>query len=111
MADAFEGYQTRIAKVPAQRFGGTEINGAVSRSPHEESRVIANLRERRFQFREVGRPISYDVRSMTEDLILEYGHAVALERIGRDLRFIAEQAAQPQVVERAPSFNRVAEEQ
>jgi hypothetical protein len=33
MADAFEHHQTRIAKIPAERLGGMEINGAVSRPP------------------------------------------------------------------------------
>ena len=78
MADALERHQTGIAKIPAQRLGGSKINGAVFRSPDEERGVIANLGERPFQFREVCRPILYDVRGMTEHVILEYGHAVAL---------------------------------
>src|ERR1035437_7134607 len=38
------------------------------------------------------------------------GQAVALERIGRNSRSVAKHAAQPQVVEGAPTLNRVAEE-
>src|ERR1019366_6329194 len=110
VADAFEDQQTRIAKIPAQRLGRSKIDGAVSGSPDEESGIIANLGERRFQCREVRRPIPYDAQSMTQRVILECGQAVALERIGRDSRSVAKHPAQPQVVEGAPTLNRVAEE-
>src|SRR5271167_3766368 len=46
MTNALKCYQTGIAKIPAQRLGGMESNGAVSGSPEEKSRVIANLGER-----------------------------------------------------------------
>src|SRR5208282_5626142 len=84
VADAFEGHQTGIAKIPAQRFGGMKIDGAVFRSPDEERGVIANLGERPFQFHEVRRPIPDDVRGMTEAVILLYGYAIARERTGRN---------------------------
>src|SRR5208337_2267599 len=84
VADAFERQQTDIAKILAQGLGGPDMNGAVFRSPDEQSGVIANLGEHPFQFREVRRPIADDVRSMTQYVILENGHAVAGERIERN---------------------------
>src|ERR1017187_2095987 len=87
------------------------MNCSVSGSPHEERGIIANLGDRAFQFCEVCRPIPNDAPSMTKGVIFAYGYAVALDRIGRIFRSVAEQAAQPQVVERAPALNRVAENQ
>src|ERR1019366_6313283 len=108
---ALECHQTGIAEIPAQRLGGMKIHGAVFRSADEESGVIANLGKRSFQFREVCRPIPDDVRGMTEAVILLHGYAIARERIGRNFRAVAEQTAQPWVVEGAPAFERAAEEQ
>ena len=65
MTYAFECNQADIAKILAEGFGGLKINGTISRSPHEQSRVIANFRQRRLQFGEVGCPIFYDLRRMT----------------------------------------------
>jgi hypothetical protein len=58
VTDALERQQTDITKIPAQRLGRLKMNGAVFRSPDQESGVIANLGERPFQFREVRRPIA-----------------------------------------------------
>src|SRR5271155_944876 len=110
MADALKGHQAGTVKIAAQRFGGLEINRAVFRSPDEERGVIADLGERHFQFREVGRPIPDDATGMTQGVILACGYAVALERVAWNFRSLAEQAAQPQRVKRAPALDRVAEE-
>src|SRR5271166_4737356 len=111
MAYTLERYQASIAEIPAQRFGGVERDGAVSRPPDEQRGVIAYLGQRALQFREVGRPIPYDVRSMAEDMVLDDRYPIAFQRIGRDLCSVAEHAAQPQVVEHAPALHRVAEQE
>ena len=78
MTDALKRHQTDIAKISAQRFGGLKINGAIFCSPDKERRVVANLRQCLFQFREICRPTSYYARSMTEAVILDYGHAARI---------------------------------
>src|SRR3984893_2318610 len=84
MTDARERHQASIAKIPAQRLGGLRMTGAVASPPNEESGVIANLRKRRFQFREVCRPVPYDAQTVMERVVLEHGHKVAIERIRRN---------------------------
>ncbi len=48
---------------------------------------------------------------MPECAILDYGNAVACERIGRYFRSVSKQTAQPQVVEGAPALDDVAKEE
>src|ERR1700686_1993487 len=84
VADALERHQTGIAKIPAQRFGGLKMHGAVARPPDDESGVIANLGKRYFEFREIRRPVPYYKRTVSQRAIFDYGYAVALERIGRN---------------------------
>src|SRR3984893_1907548 len=84
MTDALERHQASVAKIPAQRPGRLKMNGAVASPPNEESGVIANLRKRDFQFREVCRPIPYDPQTIMEHVVLEHRHKVAIERIWRN---------------------------
>src|SRR4029077_18934456 len=84
VADAFEGHQTGVAKIPAQRLGRLKMNGAVFLSPDDESGVITYFGKRRFEFREVRRPIPYHKRTVSQRVIFDYGYAVTLERIGRN---------------------------
>src|SRR6267143_6036431 len=85
------------------------MHGAVFRSPDDESGVIAYFGERRFQFREVCRPVPYDAQTIMEHVVLEHRHKVAIERIGWNSGGIAEHAAQPDVVKGTPARERVEE--
>src|SRR5208282_206318 len=86
-------------------------NGAVFRSPHQERGIIANFGQRDLQFLQVRSPILQDAGGMLEGVILNYGLAITRERIGRNLRSVAEQTAQPEVVEVTPALDRGAEEE
>src|SRR6266536_5580640 len=110
VADALEGCQASVAEISLQRLGGAEADGAIARPPKQQSGIVTNLWQHLLKFGQVRCPGADDPQSVLEGPVLAHGHAVALERIRRDLCPISEQAAQPKVIEEVPAANRMTKE-
>ena len=84
MPHALKCHQPDISKIPAQRLGGLKIDGAILHSPDQQSGIVADLGQDRFQFGQVGGPTFQDIRGVAKAVILKDRYPVAGERIGRN---------------------------
>src|SRR5450755_3795261 len=110
MAYAVERHQASIPEIAAQPLGRSKLHRAVSLSPEQQRRIIANLRKRGPQFRQVRAPILNDPSRVPKRMILKHRQPVPSQGIRRNLRPIGKQAAQPQVIQSAKALDRVAKQ-
>src|SRR5580698_4602763 len=103
MSDSFKRYQAGIAKILAQPLGGMKIDCAIFCSPHQQSRIVANFWQRAFHFRQIRRPIFYDLQSMMVAMIFNDWDTVSGGGTGGNFGSVSKHPAQRNLMERGPA--------